>query len=94
MTWIVDIELVAVESAHPPDRFVVTFDVVYPGETWCRSLVYVAPTVVADEQDLVSLARDALVPFLEMEGQPVSLELRLTPTGPVILGRRLPGLHS
>ncbi len=91
MTWIVDIELVAVEQAQPPDRFLVTFDVVYPGETWCRSLVYVAGSVVAEEQDPVSVARDALVPFLETEGQPVSLELRLTTTGPVVLGRRLAG---
>lgn len=94
MTWIVDIELVAVEPADPPDRFVVTFDVVYPGETWCRSLVYVAPGVPVGEQDLVPIARDALLAFLEQEGQPVSFELRLTDAGAVVLGRRFPGLLS
>jgi hypothetical protein len=43
MTWIVDVELVDVAPAEPPDVAVVTFDVIYPGETWCRSIVYVAP---------------------------------------------------
>ena len=36
-----DIELVSIEEAEPPDAFAVTFDVIYAGETWCRSLVCV-----------------------------------------------------
>jgi len=92
MAWIVDVELVAVEAAEPPDLALVTFDVVYPGETWCRSLVYVTPGVTAGEDDLVSRSRDALLTFLEREGQPVALEVRLSPEGPVVLDRRLPGL--
>jgi hypothetical protein len=43
MTWIVDIDMLGVESAEPPDALAIAFDVTYPGETWCRSLVLIAP---------------------------------------------------
>ncbi len=45
MTLFTDIELVSVEQAGFPDAFTVTFDVIYAGETWCRSVVGVGSVV-------------------------------------------------
>jgi hypothetical protein len=91
MTWIVDVELVDVAPAEPPDVAVVTFDVIYPGETWCRSVVYVAPGVACGDEEAVPRARDALLALAELEGLPVAFELRLTSEGTTVLDRRVPG---
>lgn len=92
MTWIVDIELVDVDVAEPPDSLVVTFDAIYPGETWCRSVVFVAPEVArAGEDEVIRAARDALVGVIEAAGEPVSAELRLSSQGPHVLALGRPG---
>ncbi len=43
MAIFMDIEFVSIQEAEPPDAFSVAFDVIYAGETWCRSLVDVEP---------------------------------------------------
>jgi hypothetical protein len=92
MTWIVDIDMLGVESAEPPDALAIAFDVTYPGETWCRSLVLIAPELAhIPEHELVGRARDALFVVLEAAGEPVSVEVRLTPTETVVLASGRPG---
>ena len=62
MVWIIDVDLVAFEPAEYPDAYELYFDVTYPGETWCRSVVRVsADLAFASEEAVVSRARDALV---------------------------------
>jgi hypothetical protein len=90
-----DVELVSIDEAEPPDAFEVTFDVIYAGETWCRSVVCVETAVVArlerDERAVIGAARDALLELLAVETAPVSLHLRLAPEGTIILARGTPG---
>lgn len=92
MTWIVDIELVGVDVAEPPDALTVTLDVIFPGETWCRSVVFVAPEEArTDRDEIIRSARDALVAVIESEGEPVSVELRLSPRGADVIAIGRPG---
>jgi hypothetical protein len=95
MALFMDIELVSVDEEPPPDAYGVVFDVIYSGETWCRSLVRLAPGVAArlDHEDsrMVAEARDALLELLETEVRPVSFDLRLTTEGTVVLARANPG---
>lgn len=92
MTWIVDIDMLGVEPAEPPDRFEIAFDVTFPGETWCRSLVYVTPeVVVVSEYELVAAARDAVIAVIEREGRPVSVTMRLGADGAEVLAVAAPG---
>lgn len=90
-----DIEFVSVDEAGYPDAFVVTFDVIYAGETWCRSMVRVDRTVAArvgwERNEVIGAARTALVELLAVEMVPVSFELRLSAEGTVILARGVPG---
>lgn len=94
MATFADVELVAVEQGEPPDSYHVVFDVVYDEETWCRSLVAVHAAVsvgLGDDQDeVVRTARDSLVRLLLAEAGPVSLHIRLTLDGPVVLARANP----
>ena len=77
MTWIVDIEALGLEEGEFPDQLSVAFDVIYPGEVWCRSVVYVAPDAAfGSEDEIIGRARDAL---------PVSVELRLSAAGTDVL---------
>jgi len=86
MAWIVDVDLVSMEAAAFPDAVVLTFDVTYPGETWCRSVVYVGRDVAfASEQELASSVRDGLLGILERETRPASVELRLSAEGLAVL---------
>ncbi len=93
-----DIELVAVERAVYPDGFAVTFDVIYAGETWCRSVVEVDSVVTArlgaDEWAVTGAARDALLGLLDVETAPVSFHLRLQSEGAVVMARGRPGTHT
>lgn len=92
MTWIVDIDMLGVETAEPPDALAIAFDVTYPGETWCRSLVLITPELAhIPGYELVSRARDALVAVIEAAGEPISVELRLTSTETVVLASARPG---
>ena len=90
-----DIEFVAVDEAEFPDAFVVVFDAIYAGETWCRSLVWVDADLAAmldrEERSVVSAARNALLERLAVEPAPVSFELRLGPTGSTVIARGAPG---
>lgn len=90
-----DVELVSIDEAEPPDAFEVAFDVIYAGETWCRSLVCVETAVAAqlerDERAVIGAARDALLELLAVEAAPVSFHLRLAPEGVTILARGTPG---
>jgi hypothetical protein len=73
----------------------VAFDVIYAGETWCRSLVGIEAAVAAgverDEYEIMRLARDALLERLCMENVPVSLHVRLGIEGVTVLARGRPG---
>ena len=95
VTLFSDIELVAVEEAAFPDAFTVTFDVIYAGETWCRSVVEVGSAPAAelgyDERAIVGAARDALLELLVVEAVPVSFHLHLGPAGSTVLARATPG---
>lgn len=95
MTTFSDVELVAVEEATYPDAFTVTFDVIYAGETWCRSVIEVGSAVAAqlggDEHAVMGAARDALLELLVLEGGPVSFHLRLEGDEPIVLARGTPG---
>jgi hypothetical protein len=90
-----DIEFVSLDQAELPDAFSVTFDVIYAGETWCRSVVMVESAVAAgfgfEGQAITSVARDALLELLMSETGPVSLHLRLATEGTTVLGRGTPG---
>jgi hypothetical protein len=89
-----DIEFVSFDQAEPPDAFAVTFDVIYAGETWCRSVVMVENSTAAclgfEGQAVTCAARDALLELLMAETAPVSFHLRLAPDGTTVLGRATP----
>jgi hypothetical protein len=95
MTIFMDMEVVSIDAAEPPDAFTVTFDVIYAGETWCRSLVWVEAAVAArvehDKHAVIGAARDALLELLAVEAAPVSFHLRLTAEGTTVLVRATPG---
>jgi hypothetical protein len=95
MALFMDIELVSIDEAESPDAFMVTFDVIYSGETWCRSLVCLDDAVAArlerDERAIVATARDALLDLLALEAVPVSFHLRIGTEGSAILARATPG---
>jgi hypothetical protein len=87
--------LAGIEEAEPPDALAVAFDVIYAGETWCRSVVWVDRLLAAqleyEEPALVRAARDALLEYLALEVAPVSVELRLRTEGVSVLARGRPG---
>ncbi len=89
-----DIEFVSIMQAEPPDAFSVAFDVIYAGETWCRSIVEVDNAGSArlgwDEETVVRAARDALLDLLELEPAPVSFHLRLGADGAAVLAKARP----
>ena len=89
-----DIELVSVREAEPPDAYSVAFDVIYAGETWCRSIVDVDTAGSArlgrDEQAVVRAARGALLDLLVMEPAPVSFHLKLGADGLMVLAKARP----
>jgi hypothetical protein len=95
MAIFMDIELVSIDEAESPDAFTVTFDVIYAGETWCRSLVWVEANMAAqlerDERAVIGAARDALLDLLATEAVPVSFHVRLGAAGSTILARATPG---
>lgn len=90
-----DIEFVSIEELDLPDNLAVAFDVIYAGETWCRSVVWVDRLLVArlqyEELEVIRVARDALLEYLALEAGPVSVELRLQPEGVSVLARGKPG---
>jgi hypothetical protein len=90
-----DIEFVSIQEAEPPDAYAVAFDVIYAGETWCRSLVGVDAAAAArmgrDEYEVIRAARGALLDHLAVETVPVSLHLRLDVDGVTVLARGRPG---
>jgi hypothetical protein len=94
MALFMDIEFVSLTEAEPPDAFAAVFDVIYAGETWCRSVVMVEAGVAAqvgyEERAVIATARNALLDLLAVEPAPVSFSLRLTLTGPVTLARGVP----
>lgn len=94
MALFMDIELVSLDEAESPDAFAVTFDVIYAGETWCRSLVCIDDNTAArlgrDERAVVNAARDALLGLLAVETVPVSLHLRMQGDGIAVLARGTP----
>jgi hypothetical protein len=86
MTWIVDIEALGLEEAEHPDTLSVAFDVIYPGEVWCRSVVYVAPDAAQGSEDqIIGRARDALLEVVQRESLPVSVEIRVSAAGTTLL---------
>jgi hypothetical protein len=89
-----DIEFVSIQEAEAPDAFSVAFDVIYAGETWCRSLIDVDHAEAArlghDEQAVVRAAREALLDVLVMEPAPVSFHLRFGAEGPEVLAKGRP----
>jgi hypothetical protein len=93
-----DIEFVAVDEADYPDAFVVVFDAIYAGETWCRSLVWVDADMAAlldrDERAVISAARNTLLERLAVEPGPVSFELRLSQVGSTVIARGTPGARQ
>jgi len=92
VTWIVDIDMLGIENAEPPDVFEIAFDVTFPGETWCRSLVLVAADMTyLSEHELVSRARDEVIGVIEREGRPVSTTLRMSAQRVEILAVAAPG---
>ena len=95
MALFMDIELVSVDEEPPPDAYGVVFDVIYSGETWCRSLVRLTSgrrgAARSRESRMVAEARDALLELLETEVRPVSFDMRLTTEGTVVLARANPG---
>jgi len=95
MAIFMDIEVVSIDEAESPDAFAVAFDVIYAGETWCRSLVHVDATLALqlehDERAVTRAARDALLDLLAVEPAPVSFHLRLATEGCTILARGRPG---
>ena len=94
MAIFMDIEFVSIQEAEPPDAFSVTFDVIYGGETWCRSIVDVeraeAIRLGYEEHAVVGAARGALLDLLEPEPGPVSFHLRLEAEGPAVLAKARP----
>jgi hypothetical protein len=94
MAIFMDIELVSIQEAEPPDAFSVAFDVIYAGETWCRSIVDVdtaeAARLARDEHAVIRAARGALLDLLAAEPAPVSFHVRLGAEGPVMLAKARP----
>lgn len=94
MAIFMDIELVSIDEAVTSDWFEVAFDVIYAGETWCRSLVCVdmalASRLEKDDLAVIGAAREALLDVLASEVEPVSLHLRLGRDGTTILARATP----
>ena len=94
MAIFMDIEFVSILEAEPPDAFSVAFDVIYAGETWCRSLVDVDTAAAAqlghEELAVVRAAREALLDLLAVEAAPVSFHLRLCSDGPEVLAKARP----
>jgi len=90
-----DIELVSADEAAFPDAFTVAFDIIYPGETWCRSVVDIsaeaAGRMAHDQRVMVSAARDALLELLQVEAGPLSFHLRLEHDRTTVLARGRPG---
>jgi hypothetical protein len=90
-----DIEFVSIQETEPPDAFTVAFDVIYAGETWCRSIVDVdtaeAARLGGEEHAVIRAARGALLDLLGPEPAPVSFHLRLEAEGPVVLAKARPG---
>ena len=95
MAIFTDIDFVAIEEAEPPDAYTVTFDVIYSGETWCRSQVDLdtgtAARLQREDRAMVAAARDALLELLAAEFLPVSFHLRVTPQGTTIVAQASPG---
>jgi hypothetical protein len=95
MTIFMDIEFVSIVEGDPPDAYTVTFDVIYSGETWCRSMVGVgsarAARLEGEKPAMIRVARDALLELLAAEPEPVSYQLRLTADGTAVLARAVPG---
>jgi hypothetical protein len=89
-----DIEFVSIMEAEPPDAFSVAFDVIYAGETWCRSLVEVdaleATRLGREEYAVVQAARGALLDCLGPEPGAVSFHLRLGTEGTEVLAKARP----
>ena len=98
MAIFMDIEFVSILEAELPDAFSVAFDVIYGGETWCRSIVDVDSAEAAllgqDEHAVIRAARGALLDLLEPETGPVSFHLRLEPEGAVVLAKARPFMMS
>jgi hypothetical protein len=94
MAIFMDIEFVCLNEAEAPDAFVVTFDVIYAGETWCRSEVLVDGLAAAalgfNEREVTGSARDALLELLTLETGPVSFVLRLGLDGTRVIERATP----
>jgi hypothetical protein len=90
-----DIELVSILEGEPPEAYTVAFDVIYSGETWCRSIVGIETAAAArldrEEYAIVGAARDALLELLAAEPEPISIQLRLTIEGTMVLARAVPG---
>ena len=95
MTIFTDVELVSIVDSEAADAYTVTFDVIYSGETWCRSTVGVDAAVAAqverDEYAIIRTARDALLELLATEAGPVSFQLQLALDGTTIIARAAPG---
>jgi hypothetical protein len=89
-----DIEFVSIVEAEAPNAFSVTFDVIYAGETWCRSIVEVdtagSSLLGWDEQAVVRAAREALLDLLDPEPGPISFHLRVGADGTVVLDKARP----
>ena len=98
MAIFMDIELVGIDEAEYPDAYAVVFDVIYAGETWCRSLVWVdaglATQFDRDEHAVIGAARNALLDLLAVETVPVSLQVRLGSAGSEVVARGTPGRHQ
>jgi hypothetical protein len=88
---LIDLELVSVETGEGEAALSVTFDAIYPGETWVRSVVDVtrelAALFEADHRPPVSTARDALLELLQFEVRPVSFHLVLSSEGTEVVQR-------
>lgn len=89
-----DIELVSIQEAEPPDAYSVAFDVIYAGETWCRSVVDVdyagSARLGRDEYAVVRAAREALLDLLSLEPAPVSFHIKLGAEGLAVLAKARP----
>jgi hypothetical protein len=94
MAIFMDVELVSILEAEAPDAYSVAFDVIYSGETWCRSIVDVDTAEAArlgwDEHAVVRAARGALLDLLAAEAAPVSFHVRLQAEGAAVLAKARP----
>ena len=96
MAIFTDIDFVTIEEAEPPDAYSILFDVIYAGETWCRSRVDLDASMAAllsrENRAMVAAARDALLELLAPQALPVSFHLRVTPEGTTVLAQASPGV--